>query len=37
MGNSVLAFNSALLLNSPNDQQAILRDCGLNSLAELAH
>jgi coatomer protein complex subunit alpha (xenin) len=35
--NTVLAFNSALFLNSPADQQQILRDCGLNALAELAH
>jgi coatomer protein complex subunit alpha (xenin) len=37
INNSVLAFNSALFLNSQQDQIQILRDCGLNALAELAH
>ena len=34
--NSVLAYNAALFLNSPAEKQQILRDCGLNSLAEMA-
>ena len=33
MNNSILAYNSALFLNTPADQQQILRDCGLNALA----
>jgi coatomer subunit alpha len=36
-GNSVLALNSSLFLNSAADQQQVLRDCGLNALAELSH
>jgi coatomer protein complex subunit alpha (xenin) len=35
--NSILAFNSALFLNSQLDQIQILRETGLHSLAELAH
>lgn len=37
MNNPVLAFNSALFLNNPIEQENILRDCGLEALAELAH
>ena len=36
-GNTVLAFNSALFLNNPAEQQQILRECGLSSLAQLAN
>lgn len=36
-GNSVLAFNAALFLNNHQEQIHILRDAGLNALAELAH
>jgi hypothetical protein len=34
--NKILAFNSALFLNNLEEQQHILRDCGLNALAELS-
>jgi coatomer subunit alpha len=35
--NSVLAFNSALFLGAEEDQENLLRECGLEALAELAH
>lgn len=35
--NPVLAFNSALLLGAQEEQETILRECGLESLAELTH
>jgi coatomer protein complex subunit alpha (xenin) len=37
LNNKILAFNSAIFLNSFEEQQQILRDCGLEALAELAH
>jgi hypothetical protein len=37
MNNSVLAYNAALFLNSASEQENILRESGLESLAELAH
>ena len=35
--NPVTAFNSALFLGDDEQKENILRDCGLDSLAELAH
>ena len=35
--NPVLAFNCALLTSNDEEQESILRECGLESLAELAH
>lgn len=35
--NPVLAFNCALLTGNEEDQENILRDCGLESLAEMGH
>jgi len=37
INNPVLAFNASLFLNSPQDQQQILKDCGYEGLAELAN
>ncbi len=37
MNNPVLSYNTALFLNSPQDQENILRECGLEALAELSH
>ena len=36
INNPILAYNAALLLNQPQHQEQILRDCGLDALAELA-
>jgi len=33
MNNPILAFNTALFLNSAHEQENILRDCGLEALA----
>ena len=35
--NPVLAFNASLFLGQEEEQENILRDCGMESLAELAH
>lgn len=35
--NPVLAFNSALLLGADEEQENLLRDYGMEALAELAH
>lgn len=37
MNNPILAYSTALFLNSANQQENILRDCGLEALAELSH
>lgn len=36
LNNKVLAYNSALFLNNADEQQQLLRDCGLDALAEMA-
>ena len=35
--NPVLAFNASLFLGQAEEQENIMRECGLESLAELAH
>lgn len=35
--NIVLAYNAALFLGAQEEQENILRDCGLEALAEMAH
>jgi len=37
MNNPVLGYNAALFLNNQEEQHTILRDCGLEALAELAN
>lgn len=37
MNNPILGYNAALFLNNHEQQQNILRDCGLDALAELAN
>jgi hypothetical protein len=36
MNNPILAYNTALFLNNKNEQEEILRSCGLIGLAELS-
>jgi coatomer subunit alpha len=36
-GNMVLSYNAALFLGAEEEQENMLRDCGLEALAELAH
>jgi len=36
LNNPILAYNAALFINNSDEKQQILRDCGLEALAELA-
>jgi len=35
--NLVLAFNATLFLGAEEEQESILRECGMDALAEMAH